>query len=122
MESRRQARFSKVMQEELAAYFLKNSRKFSEGMINVNRVRVSGDLGVVSVYLGIFSTKEEPQKVVDFINASVKEIRGFVGNQIRHQVKKVPELRFYYDDTADYVEKMDEIFERLNKPKDKGEE
>lgn len=75
-------------------------------MITVTIVRISPDLGVARVYLSIFPVNPDEKPLV-LIQEKVHEIRHFLGNQVRHQLRVVPELTFFIDDSLDYIEKID---------------
>ena len=75
-------------------------------MITVTIVRISPDLGVARVYLSIFPVIPDEKPLV-LIQDKVHEIRHFLGNQVRHQLRVVPELTFFIDDSLDYIEKID---------------
>ncbi len=123
MDSKRQAKFARLIQKDMADIFLKEGyRLFGNHFIGVSQVRVSPDLGYIKIYLTLMNDKE-PQKTVDMIRLHNKELRTMLASRIRNEVRKIPELEFFYDDTMDYVEKMEKIFEELHKqPKSKDEE
>ena len=123
MDSKRLAKFARLIQKEMADIFLRDgSRLFGNQFIGVSQVRVSPDLGYAKIYLSFLNDKE-PQKTVDVIRLHNKELRTILASRIKNQVRKIPEIEFFYDDTMDYVEKMDKIFEEINKqPKSKDEE
>lgn len=119
MGSRRQERFTSLVQQELADIFLKEGKNaFGAKFITVNKVRVSADLGYVKVYLG-FPGEKEPEKILKKVQDHAKVIRRALGSRIRHQVKKIPEVEIFYDDTMDYVEKMERLFEEIHKKEGK---
>ncbi|MCQ2320485.1 MAG: 30S ribosome-binding factor RbfA [Bacteroidales bacterium] len=77
-------------------------------MMTVTNVNVTSDLSYAKVYLSIFGV-DDKQKVVDEVGENAKAIRGLLGNRIRHQMRVVPELRFYLDDSLDYIENIDNL-------------
>ena len=79
--------------------------------MSVSVVRISPDLSVAKAYLSIFPS-EKAQEILDNINAHVSQIRYELGNLERHQLRIIPELKFFIDDSLDYVENIDKL---LNK-------
>ncbi|GGI22841.1 ribosome-binding factor A [Pedobacter mendelii] len=123
MESKRQQKFAGVIQEELAQIFQRDGGAFLPNtLVTITRVRVSPDLSVAKVYLSFFNTNNTTLSI-NTVNAHTGEIRYKLGARIRHQARVVPELTFFVDDTNEYVEKMDNLFEKIAKePRQKDEE
>jgi ribosome-binding factor A len=116
MESKRQAKYSRLLQKDLSEIFLREGKHlFGKPFIGVSAVRVTPDLSYVKVYL-TFLNEKEPQKLLALIRSHNRELRNMLAERIRHTVRKVPEIEFFYDDTMDYVEKMDKIFAELHTP------
>ena len=114
-ESHRQSKFAKLIQKELGDYFIREGKtRFNSAFISVNIVRVSPDLGHAKIYLSFLNEKDPESKLKD-IRKGASSIRGALGSRIKNQIRKIPELDFYLDDTADYVEKMDQIFKEIEK-------
>lgn len=106
-----------MIQRELGTIFLHQGKNmFNNALISVVNVRVSPDLGHVKVFLSFFNEKE-PEKLCNLINSYTKEIRTLLAARIKNQVKKIPELMFYYDDSKEYTDKMDEIFKKIEEEK-----
>jgi ribosome-binding factor A len=123
MESKRQQRFAGVLQEELAQVFQREGASFLPNtLVTITRVRVSPDLAVAKVYLSFFNTNNTTLSI-NTVNAHAGEIRYKLGSRIRHQVRVVPELTFFVDDTNEYVERMDHLFDKIAKePRQKDED
>lgn len=123
MESKRQQKFAGVLQEELAQVFQREGGSFLPNtLVTITRVRVSPDLAVAKVYLSFFNTNNTTLSI-NTVNAHAGEIRYKLGARIRHQVRVVPELTFFVDDTNEYVERMDHLFEKIAKePRQKEED
>jgi ribosome-binding factor A len=77
-------------------------------MVSVSVVRVSPDLGIAKAYLSVFPS-EKGNEVVKHLNENIKAIRFELGNRVRHQLRIIPEVRFYLDDSLDYIEHIDEL-------------
>ncbi|MEA3495304.1 MAG: 30S ribosome-binding factor RbfA [Bacteroidota bacterium] len=115
MSTRRQEKFARLIQRELGDLFLKEGKKiFGDAMISVTKVLVSPDLGYAKIYLNFINVKNTDE-VIELVQNHAGEIRFNLGKRIRNQARKIPELSFFYDDTLDYVEKMDKLFKDINK-------
>ena len=109
MESTRQKKVSKLILRDLAIYFQQNGDLYAKGsMLTVTVVRVSPDLGSARVYLSIFGS-HEPQEAVDNVNERNWEVRKALAAKVRNQLRIVPSLRFYVDDSLDEVDKIDDL-------------
>ena len=116
MESTRQQKFSRLIQKELADIFQREtSHLFSGVYISVTTVRVSPDLGLAKVYLSLMITKD-PKATMAEIKAQTKSIRHLLAQRIKKQVRIIPELQFFLDDTAEYAAKMDKLISGLDIP------
>ena len=109
MESQRQSKVSRLVQKELADIFQKQgNRLFGGGMITVTVVRVTPDLGIAKVYLSLFPP-ERRQELFDSATAQIKTIRHELGRRVKNQLRLVPELQFFIDDSMDYANRIDEL-------------
>ena len=107
--STRQNKVSRLIQKELADYFLRETRNLFQGkLISVTIVRVTKDLSQAKVYLSIFPSDNHAD-ILNTINISSKSIRGWLGNKIGKQVRVIPSLQFFIDDSIDYLDNIDEI-------------
>lgn len=110
MESKRQQKFARLIQKDLGDLFQRDARnQFDGAFITVTDVKVSPDLGIARAYLSFMLVKDK-QATLDQIRDKTKYLRQLLANRIRHQVRVIPELQFYLDDTADYAAKMDALF------------
>ena len=115
MESKRQQKFAGLLQEELAAVFQKEGAAYLPNtLVTITKVRVSPDLAVAKVYLSFLNTSNTTLSV-NTVNAHAGEIRYKLGSRIRHQARVVPTLTFFLDDTNEYVEHMDKIFDKISR-------
>lgn len=109
MESTRQQKINRLLQKELADIFQKESRTMFMGkLISVTVVRVTPDLGLARAYLSIFPT-EGIREVLKEIRIANPKIRGLLGRKVGKQLRVVPELEFYIDDSLDYIENIDNL-------------
>ena len=82
--------------------------------VTITSVRVTPDLSIAKVYLSVFAPERDNEVVFEYINEKVSQIRHKFASRIRNQVRKIPELHFYADDTADYVNKMEGLFKMVD--------
>ena len=111
MESTRQAKISRLLQKELSEIFRRQTAKTHGVIVSVSAVRVSPDLSVAKAYLSVFPS-EKAMEVMENIEDSKQTVRYELAQIVRHQLRKVPELQFYLDDSLDYIENIDNL---LNK-------
>lgn len=117
MDTKRQLKFSKLILKELSQIFQIDSRHlFGNAFITVTNVEISPDLSVAKIRLS-FMLVADKNILLESIREKSKNIRLILGNKIRNQVRIVPELVFFLDDTADYAIKMEGILRDLNIPK-----
>ncbi|WP_428658350.1 30S ribosome-binding factor RbfA [Runella sp.] len=116
MESKRQQKVARQIQKDLSDIFQKEGRTwFDNAFITVTIVRMSPDLSVARVYLSFLAVKNKGL-VLEQIQERSKQIRQLLGQRVRHQLRIVPEVHFYLDDTAEYAAKMDSLFAGLTIP------
>jgi ribosome-binding factor A len=109
MDSLRQNKISRLIQKELASYFQSESRTHFQGkMITVTQVRISPDLSLAKVYVSIFPLLEN-EDFLSYITEHTKIIRNALSHKIRHQVRVIPELVFYRDDSIDYADRIEKL-------------
>jgi ribosome-binding factor A len=114
-ESKRQKQVAGLINEELNDIFRRmNLSMLDGGMISIASVKITPDLFEARVYLSMFQVKDA-QAALQHVEAKNKEIRKELGTRVRHQLRSIPELKFYIDDTLDYVFKMEELFEKIKK-------
>jgi ribosome-binding factor A len=108
-----------VIQEEMNDIFLRMGLNMSSGgMVSIAAVKVTPDLLEARVYLSLFQVKDA-EAVIAKIEERKGELRRQLGERVKQQLRRVPELRFFKDDTLDHVFKMEEIFKKINEERDK---
>ena len=108
METTRQKKISGILQKDLIAILqrlLKDSMK-NTLIASVTKVKISPDLSVAKVYVSVFPVKAS-KEVFELIKESRGAIRNFLGVLVKNQIRRVPELSFFLDDSLDYIEKID---------------
>ncbi len=122
MESKRQQKFAGVIQQDLAAIFQREGMNFLPNtLVTITKVRVTPDLAIARVFLS-FLNNENNQLALNTVKAHASEIRYKLGARIKNQVRVVPQLEFFVDDTNAYVEKMDRLFDEISKEPRQDEE
>ena len=112
MDSIRQNKVNSLLLREMAEVMQQESRAlFPGGMITVTVVRVSPDLGVAKVYVSLFPPKDRPT-ALESIKAHAHQLRGKLGNRIGKQMRVVPELLFYLDDSLDRAEEINALLKK----------
>ena len=106
MESTRLSKIERLLQKELSDIFQKQTQAMHGILISVSVVRVSPDLSVARAYLSIFPSDKSKEM------ANTKAIRFDLGQRIRKQVRKIPELTFFIDDSLDYIENIDNLLKK----------
>lgn len=122
MESKRQQKFAGVIQKDLAEIFQREGANLLPNtMVTITKVRITSDLAIARVYLSFFNSNNNTL-ALNTIKAHAGEIRYKLGSRIKDQARIVPQLEFFVDDTSEYVEKMDRIFDKISKEPRQPEE
>ncbi len=118
-EGKRQKQIAGLLNEEINAIFQRlNLSMLEGGMVSVSGVKVTPDLLEARFYLSFFQVKD--------VDAAMKkiedrhfEIKKELSARVRHQLRNIPVLKFFKDDTLDHVFKMEELFKKINEERDK---
>ena len=112
MKSTRQNKISRLIQKELSEIFQQNYQHiFNKIMVSITSVRISIDFSHAKIFLSIFPAKK-PEKVLDIINHNKSNIRMDLGKRVRNQLRLVPDLHFFLDDSAEYSNKIDQLLKK----------
>lgn len=115
-DSKRQQKFSKMIQKELSEIFQHDNRHAFDGaFITVTEVQMSPDLSVAKAYLSLLLEKDR-KTLLEKIEDQKSNIRGILGRRIGKQVRIVPELVFYLDETLDNAQRIEDILSQLDIP------
>jgi ribosome-binding factor A len=108
METKRQKRIAKIIQMDLADILQGEVRKngIKNLIISVTKVHVTPDLTLARAYISVFPSNKA-EEILTSINKNAKQIKHAVAQKVKHQLRKMPDLEFYNDDTLDYIEKID---------------
>ena len=108
METTRQNKISRLLQKELSEIFLLQTKAMPGVLVSVSAVRISPDMSIARVYLSVFPS-EKAEEIVKNVNDNMKTIRYELGTRVRHQLRIIPELKFFVDYSLDYIEKIDSL-------------
>lgn len=106
-QSKRQTQVGGLIQDELSKLIHRTFSGLVPGrLLTITVVRMTPDLGLAKVYLSIFPSTDG-DKIIKEINKNISKIRGELGNAIKNDVRRIPEIVFYLDDSLDYIERID---------------
>ena len=108
----RQEKIASLVQENLSTILLQKITDPELGLVTITKTKVTPDLKIAKVYLSVYNKDKR-----DYVLDHIESIKGYIRSELakRANLRYTPELNFYIDDTLDYVEKMDEIFNTLRK-------
>ena len=116
MESKRQQKVARQLQKDLSEIFQREvPHLFNGAFITVTSVKISPDLSVARVYLSFLATKNK-ELLLETIQEKSKVLRQLLGDRVRHQLRIVPDVSFFIDDTVEYADKMDKLFQGIDIP------
>ena len=108
-ESTRQKKVSRLIQKEIADIFLRKGVEYAPGkLISITKVRVSPDLSFAKVYLSIFPSTNQAE-ILQVVQDHGHKIRFELGQKVRSQLRIVPDIAYYIDDSLDYIDKIDKL-------------
>jgi len=108
METTRQQKINRLIQKELSEIFQRETKQMQGVIVSVSIVRVSPDLGLAKIYLSIFPSGKGEELLAN-IKTNTKSIRYALGQRVGKQLRVIPELAFYLDDSLDYLENIDKL-------------
>ncbi len=109
MESMRQQKISRMIQKELGTTILREGKDlFGGAFITVTKVTVTKDLSLAKIYLSLFGTKDK-HALLALVRHHTKDLRYHLGQGLRNQLRVIPELQFFEDDSLDYIDKIDNL-------------
>ena len=111
MQETRQNKIARLLQKELSLIFQSQTHMMRGVMVSVTRTKISPDLSICTAYLSIFPS-ERGEEIINNIKTNEKTIRYELGTRVRNQLRIIPELRFFIDDSLDYIEHIDELLKK----------
>lgn len=117
METNRQKKIGGVLQKDLVDILQGEVRKngVSNLVISVSKVVVTTDLSVAKVYLSVFPQDKAPA-LLEAVKSNMSLIKHDLSQRVKLQLRKVPNLSFYIDDSLDYIEKIDSALSKKENP------
>ena len=120
-EGKRQKQVGSLLNEELNLIFQRLGLGMIDGgMVSISSVKITPDLLEARIYLSLFQVKDA-DSTLKKIEERAWEIKRELTARVAKQLRRMPELRFYIDDTLDHVFKMEELFKKINPPEDGNE-
>ena len=117
-EGKRQKQIAGLLNEEMSNIFQRLGLNMIDGgMVSISSVKVTPDLLEARFYLSLFQVKDT-EAALQKIDDRHHEIKKELAAKVRHQLRSIPVLKFFRDDTLDHVFKMEEIFKKINEEKD----
>lgn len=113
----RPERLAAVIKKDLGQ-IIQRSYQPSGTFVTVTNVIMTDDLSIAKVYLSVFSPGRDDKIVYEYIDEHIADIRYDLASKIKNQVRKIPELHFYEDDTAEYVDKMEQLLKKVDIPEE----
>jgi len=112
MESTRQLKVARLVQKEVADIFMREGKNyFGSALITITGVRISPDLSFAKIYLSLFAVADR-DALLSLIKEHKSEIRNKLGKRIKTQVRIIPEMNFYIDDSMDYAARINELLQK----------
>ncbi len=120
-EGKRQKQVSGLLQQELNGVFQRIGLNMIDGgMVSISSVKITPDLLEARIYLSLFQMQDRTA-VMKKIEERKWEVKKELAVQVKQQLRRIPELKFFLDDTLDHVFKMEELFKQIDTTKT-GEE
>ena len=120
-EGKRQRQVAGVIQEELNEIFRRlGLNMMNGGMVSISNVKVTPDLLEARIYLSFFKI-EDVKAAMKKIEDRSWEIKKELAERVKHQLRRIPVLHYFHDDTLDHVFRMEELFKQINAEKKPGE-
>ncbi len=112
-EGKRQKQVAAVLQEELNDIFRKLGLNMLDGgMVSISDVKVTPDLLEARIYLSLFKV-ENPMLTMKHIEDKAWEVKKHLADKVKHQLRRIPVIHYYHDETLDHVFKMEELFKKI---------
>ena len=100
-----------LIKEEVSLIFLYKVQDPAFGLLTITNVKLSSDLKIAKIYISVFE-KEKREAVLE----KIRDKTGFIRTELAHRIriKFIPELKFFIDDTLDYVEKIEGLIKKIH--------
>ena len=112
MDSRRQQKVASLIKEEFTDILLKSGRSiYGKALVTVTNVKVTPDLSMVRFHLSVFNGDKD--EVIKQFQEKKQELKRMLGDKLRFNLRRVPEIEFFLDETLDDVFRMEELFKKI---------
>ena len=117
-QTKKQRQVSSLIQKEFSMVIQKEGPFIygNDVMVTVTNVRMSADMGIAYIYLSVFNAPYK-QEIIKEMWENLNRLRGELGNRIKRQVRRIPRLKFFIDDTLDEFEHIDRLFDKIHQDK-----
>jgi len=116
-EGKRQKQVGGLIQQEMDDIFRRlNMNMIEGGMVSISSVKVTPDLLEARIYLSFFQVADV-KAALKKIEDRAWEIKKELASRVRQQLRRIPEIKYFADDTLDHVFKMEELFKKINEEK-----
>ncbi len=117
LEGKRQKQIAGVVHEEMSVIFQKMGLSMVDGgLVSISSVKVTPDLLEARIYLSVFQAKDN-QAVLKKVEEKAHEIKRELASKVKNQLRRIPEIKYFLDDTLDQVFKMEELFKKIEEDK-----
>jgi ribosome-binding factor A len=111
MQETRQNKISRLIQKELSQIFEEQTRQMHGVLVSVTNARISPDMSVCRAYISVFPS-EKSDEILNNINENQKTVRFELGKRVGKQLRIIPELKFFLDDSLDYIDNIDKLLKQ----------
>lgn len=113
-------RVAELVQREVARILQREYADQLQPMVTITRARVTGDLSIAYLYASVMGdTSEEREATFEQLKALTPEIRKQLASRIRHQVREIPELKFFHDESLEEAKRMENLFDRIREERER---
>ncbi|MBK8088350.1 MAG: ribosome-binding factor A [Chitinophagaceae bacterium] len=117
LEGKRQKQIAGVIHEEITSIFRKMGLSMVDGgLVSISSVKVTPDLLETRIYLSVFQAKDNAA-VLKKVEDKAHEIKRELASKLKHQLRRIPEIKYFLDDTLDHVFKMEELLKKIEDEK-----
>tara|TARA_B100001057_G_scaffold372027_1_gene376182 strand:- start:142 stop:504 length:363 start_codon:yes stop_codon:yes gene_type:complete len=117
MNSQRQKKISSLIQKELSKIFQRAIRfsDYSNKLVSVTKVKISPDLSVAKVYVSIYPQKNKDEWITG-LRENTLQVKHTLSQKLKNELRVIPSLTFYLDDSLDYIEKIESSLKERKNP------
>ena len=113
-------RVAELVQREVARILQRDYSDQLQPMVTITRARVTGDLSIAYIYASVMGdTSEEREATFRQLKALTDDIREKLASRIRHEVREIPELKFFHDESLEEAKRMEDLFDRIREERER---